>query len=422
MRQLKHLASIFCLLLAVLFMVPGVHASGIPANLLMRLSTRTGPGTQYDEPRTYFQNDWRTTQVQVISAAKDNNNEAWWVQVDFTTAIGTRVRAYTELKRVNVDIDTVFHEQPLGDGEMTSTAKAYWGPGREYKESKFNVPNATKVTVYGAENGFVQVEFYDARTAKSDRSLRRAWVAEKAVGGNWISPVTSAPPATPAVSLAPTTTPGAKVFFFCPSCGKQLPGSGSYAFCPYCGASLSGGTQKTAPVINSADIPKKPWAGEGISVSLFSTLGERLRPQCGPGYDYKTFRAVAKDGSPLYQRGGFWDIKALFTVKDWVYVSFIYSDSLPRMGFFEKYLFNLDPSVPEISLAAAKTGIARQAITPHNGPGTQYGEFSSCRVKAGDVVYIYFEERGWVYCEFFTTGNDYGNVQLWLPKSKLNIL
>lgn len=402
-------------------MVPEVHASGVPANLLMRLSTRTGPGMQYDEPRMYFQNDWRTTQVQVMSAARDNDNEAWWVQVDFTTALGTRFRAYTELKQVDVDIDTVFHEQPLGAGEMTSAARAYWGPGQEYKESKFDVPNHTKVTVYGAENGFVQVEFYDARTARSDNSLRRAWVSEKAVSGRWTSPASSEPIATPTPDLAPTITPGAEAFAFCPSCGKQLPEDDSCAFCPYCGASLPGIAQNTEPVIIPASIPGKPWAGDGIPTTLFSTLGERMRPQCGPGYDYKTFKAYADDGTPLYQRTGFRNIKALFTVNDWVYVSFIYSDGLPRMSFFEKYLFNLDPGVPEISLAAAKTAIVRQAFNPYNGPGTQYGEFSSCRVKPGDVVYIYFEENGWVYCEFFTTGNNYGNVQLWLPKSRLNI-
>lgn len=239
MHRHKYLAMILCLFLAVLFMVPEAYAFGVPANLLMRLSTRTGPGTQYDEPGTYFQNDWQTTQVQVMSAAWDNRNDIWWVQVDFTTARGAKFRAYTGLKRVDVDINTVYHEQPLGTAKMTSAAKAYWGPGREYVESKHNVPNHTKVTVFGAENGFVQVEFFDSRTAKSDVSRRRAWVTERAVSGHWTSPAVFKPVTT----LAPTIVPGSEAFVFCPSCGKKLPEGNSYTFCPYCGTSLSGGAQ-----------------------------------------------------------------------------------------------------------------------------------------------------------------------------------
>ncbi|MDI9519743.1 MAG: zinc ribbon domain-containing protein [Bacillota bacterium] len=237
MRWFKHLAVILCLLLLILSIIPEGQASGIPASLLMRLSTRTGPGTQYDEPGTYFQNDWRTTQVEVMSAAWDNRNDIWWVQVDFTTARGAKFRAYTGLKRVDVDINTVYHEQPLGTAKMTSAAKAYWGPGRDYVESKFNVPNHTKVTVFGAENGFVQVEFFDARMAKSEVSRRRAWVTERAVSGSWSSPVTF----IPFVTLAPTTVPGSEAFSFCPSCGKKLPDGNTFAFCPYCGTSLTGG-------------------------------------------------------------------------------------------------------------------------------------------------------------------------------------
>ncbi|NLX82848.1 MAG: hypothetical protein GXZ04_03405 [Clostridiales bacterium] len=175
MRRNRRLACVlFSLLLCVCLLITS-NAGAVTANLKMQLSTRTGPGTQYDEPGTYFQNDWQSTQVEVISAAWDNHNDIWWVQVDFLVK-GTSYRAYTGLKRVNVDINTVYHDTLLGIDSTTSAAKAYWGPGSNYAMSKFNVPKGTAVKVYDVENGFVQVEFYDARTATSDRSMRRAWL------------------------------------------------------------------------------------------------------------------------------------------------------------------------------------------------------------------------------------------------------
>lgn len=227
-----------CLLrLLVLFMclcvaVPAA-ADGLMAGLLSRLSTRTGPGTQYDEPGTYFQKDWQTAQVQVISAAWDHVNDIWWVEVDFS-AIGKKFRAYTGLKRVAVDINTVPQEQLLGTTVMTSAAKVYWGPGRDYVEAKYNVPNYTEVKVYGAENGFVQVEFHDPRTAVNQYSLRRGWVTARAVSGQW---EVQQPVVTTAPALFPNIPGGSPSgsFQFCPHCGKNLPTGNTYSFCPYCG-------------------------------------------------------------------------------------------------------------------------------------------------------------------------------------------
>jgi hypothetical protein len=215
------------LLLSLFFVSMTVSANAsVMAGLLSRVATRTGPGTQYDEPGTYFQNDWRTAQVEVINAAWDNYNDIWWVQLDFY-ASGKKFRAYTGLKRVAVDVNILPVEYPLGTTTMRSAAKAYWGPGRDYVESKYNVPNYTAVTVYGAENGFVQVEFSDYRTATSDRSLRRAWVTAVAVNGQWETP-----------QFSSTTDSFQKVFRFCPRCGRELAQGNAYVFCPYCGSKL----------------------------------------------------------------------------------------------------------------------------------------------------------------------------------------
>lgn len=395
------------LLLSLLLCLGALTAeASVYAGLLMRLSTRTGPGTQYEEVGTYFQNDWKTANLEIISAAYDDYNEIWWVQVDFSVR-GTNYRAYTGLKRVDVDVNTLYHEAPLGTARMTSAGKAYWGPGRDYKESKYNVPNHTNVTVYNAENGFVQVEFFDARTAKSARGLRRAWVTERAVSGVWSSPID----ASSSLDHEHQSEP----FSFCPQCGKELPQDGNFAFCPYCGAALSASESPSATGLET------PWNGPGVPISLKSVSGDRLRPQCGPGYGYKQFRSVANNGDLLYLRAGMFDIRALYTMNDWVYVSFMYSDGQPRMGYFENSLFNLGTGIPEAAFTTGKTGVALSSITPYNGPGTQYGDYPSCRLKAGDSVSVYFEQDGWVFGEFYTKGNDYGYVQLWMPASQLNL-
>lgn len=228
MHQNKRLLSAFFSLLLCFSLFLTLDAGAVSAGLTMRLATRTGPGTQYDESGSYFQNDWASTQVEVISAAWDKYNDIWWVQVDFI-ANNTRYRTYTGLKRVNVDIGTLYAEEALGMATMTAAAQAYRGPGQDYAQSKLNVPNGTAVTVYDAENGFVQVEFYDDRTATSDRSLRRAWVNAAAVSGHWIS-------------LRLAAQSGPQQFSFCPHCGRQLPPNNDFLYCPYCGNYLAGGS------------------------------------------------------------------------------------------------------------------------------------------------------------------------------------
>jgi len=236
-------------------------AQGVRAGLLMRLSTRTGPGTQYDEPGTYYQNTWNTAQVQVINSAWDDHNDIWWVQVDFA-ASGKKFRAYTGLKRVNVDINSLYQEQALGNAVMTSAARAYWGPGRDYVEAKYNVPNHTSVTVYDAENGYVQVEFYDARTATSSRSLRRAWVTASAVSGRWVNHQSS-------VSDRIPSDPGSGSYRFCPYCRSDLGPGNAFSFCPYCGNALWNSSVQAGQTPHTG-LPQKPWAGAGRQIYLKS--------------------------------------------------------------------------------------------------------------------------------------------------------
>lgn len=418
---MKQMRRILALLMAVLVLLGlmGNALASTSAGLLGRLATRTGPGTQYDEPGTYFQNSWRTARVQVMSAAWDDYNKIWWVQVDFADR-GLKFRAYTGLKRVSVDVNRLQQEVPLGSATMTSAGRAHWGPGRDYVESKYNVPKHTRVSVYGAENGFVHVEFYDARTAVSQRSLRRAWVNAAAVSGKWEESGSSqqAQPGGYNSASQHQASGQQTAYQFCPNCGKELPSGDAVAFCPYCGYALG----STAPPAASTQPLAAPWTGEGTPIQLFTLEGDGIRPQCGPDASYKVFASRDNQGNPLYQRRQIKKMNALFTSGSWVYMAFVYSNGRPGMGFFERSLFAPFAGVPQVQLVPARRGQVKSAVNPFNGPGYHYGEFSSCRVNKGDPVHIFFEEDGWYYCEFYTQGNNYGNVQLWLPAAYIDFI
>ena len=412
MRKHTRLLAMMSVLICV-FSLGTNAAQGVRAGLLMRLSTRTGPGTQYDEPGTYYQNTWNTAQVQVINSAWDNHNDIWWVQVDFA-ASGKKFRAYTGLKRVNVDINFLYQEQALGNAVMTSAARAYWGPGRDYVEAKYNVPNHTSVTVYDAENGYVQVEFYDARTATSSRSLRRAWVTASAVSGRWVNHQSSVPGYIP-------SDPGGGSYRFCPYCRSDLGPGNAFSFCPYCGNALWNSSVQAGQTPHTG-LPQKPWTGAGRQIYLKSLAGDDLRPQCGPDSRYPVFAPEGPQGEPHYQRSRIREIRALFTAGSYVLASIASENGLPGIGYFPQSLFQPFEGVPAFSLLAARSGVAAAQITPFNGPGYHYTQFSSCRLDAGDFVLVFFEENGWYYCEFYTKSAGYGWVQLWLPANSIQLM
>ena len=178
-RTLAALAAVLVMLSAA---VPAFAAGyGTKAGLLMRLATRTGPGTWYDEPGTFFTSNYSSVSVRVLSRSWDNQNDIWWVQVEFSSG-GKSYRAYTGLKRVNVNINTVPDEYPMGSATMRYSATAYWGPGTNYASSKYDIPSGVEVTIYDVENGYAQVEFSDSRVSNP---RRRAWTPTSSLSGSW---------------------------------------------------------------------------------------------------------------------------------------------------------------------------------------------------------------------------------------------
>ena len=145
------------------------------ANLLTYLSTREGPSTSYNEPGTFFKknNVWKDKTVRVLSKAFDGS--IWWVQVDFSSGSAS-YRVWTGLKRVDVDLNLVRESTPIGMMDMRPT-DTWWGPGGSYaKTKKANVYGETDIEIYGRENGFLEVDYYDVNWEVD----RRCWVPESA--------------------------------------------------------------------------------------------------------------------------------------------------------------------------------------------------------------------------------------------------
>ena len=143
--------------------------------LLDRLSTRSGPGTVYQEPGTFFRNNtWKGRTVRVLK--KGRGDGVWWVQVDFQTDNGNKYRVWTGKKRVDVDLDKVSEEIPIGDCDIYATSDTRWGPGGSYAAANVVLRTNAVGNLYEIENGWADVEYYC-----NDGSHGRVWVPQGCV-------------------------------------------------------------------------------------------------------------------------------------------------------------------------------------------------------------------------------------------------
>ena len=138
------------------------------AQTLMRVASRSGPGTNYDELGSYHKKGYTLT---VLSRAYDDRNGIWWLQVELNYGSELR-RMYTGLKRVDIDINTVQDETPLYFARVNSDKLPYYGPGTAYTAHKNAIAAGTEGIVYAFEDGWMLFEFYNA---DKDR-YRRVWM------------------------------------------------------------------------------------------------------------------------------------------------------------------------------------------------------------------------------------------------------
>lgn len=160
-----------------------------------------------------------------------------------------------------------------------------------------------------------------------------------------------------------------------------------------------------------------PFPAASRSVKLRNPNAERIRPQCGPGYEYRVFASM-NGSTKLYDPRKITYMNAHFTVGDWAYVEFGYTDGVLRYGFFEKSLFSVSDwsAVPAYTLTSGRAGTVNADTTPYNGPGTNCGSYASCKLYRGDEVHAWMEYGGWYLCRFYNGhGNEYGWIYLWVP-------
>ena len=108
---------------------------------------------------------------------KEFHNGVWWVEVDFEWKSNTWYRVWTGVKRVDIDLDLVPESRPIGICSV-HPCDARYGPGGNYAVAKAKVLfREDAIEIYGRENGYVQVDFYDVNR----EFQRRIWVPESAV-------------------------------------------------------------------------------------------------------------------------------------------------------------------------------------------------------------------------------------------------
>ena len=146
------------------------------AYLNQKMATRTGPGTDYDEPGTFFINAWKNVEVRVLSRSENKT----WALVEFEYK-GNLLRAYTGFKRLNgVRPDQVPEEELIGTGYTERAVTAYYGPGIQYMQMEHDVPGNTYCDVIMEENGYVLVD-YPYQQYETSRS--RSWIpADRLIG------------------------------------------------------------------------------------------------------------------------------------------------------------------------------------------------------------------------------------------------
>lgn len=151
--------------------------SPVPGVSLMRIATRSGPGTIYTEPGSFYQEGYP---VDVISQAYDSANGIWWAQIEFSYQ-GKLMRAYTGVKRIDADWSLVPEETYLGSTTITRSVHPSYGPGTNYLQYDTTLRSGFTADVYASENGWVQLEYRSSASGP----YRRAWVPADAVSGDW---------------------------------------------------------------------------------------------------------------------------------------------------------------------------------------------------------------------------------------------
>lgn len=157
--------------------VPGTGTypsrGGVIGYTNQRIPTRSGPGTDYDEPGSFFS---AGQEVKVNSKVWDSYHDLWWYQFEFMYE-GEWYRLYTTDYRIDADTNGIAVEPQVGDPLDSRKALAqheiYYGPGEEYaRVANTVIYEGNRCDIYAIENEWALVDYYDyARDVK-----RRGWI------------------------------------------------------------------------------------------------------------------------------------------------------------------------------------------------------------------------------------------------------
>ena len=165
---MKRITRLLALALA-LCLLPCFALAETYATLNQRISTRSGPGTQYVETGTFLS---AGDVVKVRSKVWDAANEIWWVQVEFEYQ-GEKVRAYTGAWRMNVNLNNVPTEAPLDYSYLSTYADCFMGPFySNFRPWPDTLEAGTGLTMYEVEDGFAHIECWNDQR----NQLYRCWV------------------------------------------------------------------------------------------------------------------------------------------------------------------------------------------------------------------------------------------------------
>lgn len=144
------------------------------ALLNQRMATRTGPGTKYTEDHGTLP---QSTPITILQ--RETTNDVEWVLVEFMRNDGKKVRAYTGMKRIDIEANVSdvpeAWEEPLVATTVRGT-EAYYGPGGEYLMLEEGLRAGAFVLVFGVDSGYALVEY-----SANAEQWTRAWVPESAL-------------------------------------------------------------------------------------------------------------------------------------------------------------------------------------------------------------------------------------------------
>ncbi len=146
-------------------------------NLLEKLATRTGPGTEYAEPGTFFGKNWQSQTVKVMKKSYDGS--IWWVQVDFRNGSKSSYRVWTGAKRVDVDLSRVKEEKRICACDIRPTRDTWFGPGGNYAKAKVTISRSACGDIFEFKDGYVDVQYWYEDDGYD--GVHRIWLPESAV-------------------------------------------------------------------------------------------------------------------------------------------------------------------------------------------------------------------------------------------------